>query len=205
GESAWEELAVDHALGEAFDTAEAEARREFAQALADQTLVAGAERGEPVAYDHPIDARPVEQPAVAARIAHDRGIMAFAGDRKGRRVDGAEHVEVNEAVIERSDQCVRHRVGEPREIAIRPRRIDHDKVVRPLDRGNRVGKAGEFDCLVFIEPERRPARDAKVRRQPEVEPRLRGPGTAVLDVVGEALLPWVEGEGGGPLARGTKG
>src|SRR5215470_2292548 len=60
GEPAWEELAVYHALGQTFDTAEAEAGREFAQALADQTLVAGAECGEPVAYDHPIYPRAVE-------------------------------------------------------------------------------------------------------------------------------------------------
>ena len=98
--------------------------------------------------------RAVDQAPLPAGVADHLGVVALAGDRIGGRVDGAEHVEVDEAVVERRDQRIGHGMGEPREIAVGARRIDDDEIVRLLDRADRLGKAGELDRLVLVELER---------------------------------------------------
>ena len=145
--------------------------------------------------------RAVDDAALAARLAHHLGVVARAGDREGRGIDGAEHVEIDEAVVERRDQRVGHRMREPHQVGVGARRIDHDEVVDVLDRVDRLGEAGELGRLVLVEP--RACRRARCRNATgsfEVEPGARRPGAAVLDVMGEALLAGVEIDGGDPLA-----
>jgi len=200
GEAARKKLAVDHAFGEPVGAAEAKPRGEFGEALAHQPLVARAEHREAVAHHHPIHARPVDQAPLPAGVAHHLGIMALTDHRECRRIDMAEHVEVDKAVVERRDQRVGHGMGKAREIAVGSRRVDHDKVVGILDRGDRLRKTRKFDRLVFVELERRPVRDAKMHRDCQAEARALGPGAPVVDVVREALLPGVEIDRRHPLA-----
>ena len=84
-------------------------------------------------------------------VADHLGVMALAGDRIGGRVDGAEHIEIDEAVVERGNQRVGHGMREPREIAVGAGRVDDDEIVRLLDRADRLGKARELDRLVLVE------------------------------------------------------
>ena len=118
------------------------------QAVADQLLVARAERGQPVAHDDPVGQLAVDQPALAARLAHHLGVMAFAGDGEIDRVERAEHVEIDEAVVERRDQRVGHRMGEPHQIGVAAGRVDHHHVVAVLDRADRLREIGELLRLV---------------------------------------------------------
>jgi hypothetical protein len=96
-------------------------------------------------------------------------------------------------------------MGEPREIAVGAGRIDDHEVVGALDRADRLRKASEFDRLVLVELELRAACDAEMHRHLQVDAGAPGPGPAVLDVVGEALLPGVEVDGRHPLPDGQQG
>ena len=65
--------------------------------VADQPLVARAERGQPVAHHDPVGELAVDQAALAARLAHHLGVMAFAGDGEIGRIERGEHVEIDES------------------------------------------------------------------------------------------------------------
>ena len=97
GQAAREEFAIDHALGKTLDAAEAHALGKLGDAVADQALVARAERGETVAHHDPVGELAVDEAALAARFAHHVGVVAFAGDGEIGLVERAEHVEVDEA------------------------------------------------------------------------------------------------------------
>jgi len=89
-------------------------------------------------------------------------------------------------------------MGEPHQIGVVAGRIDHNDVVRMLDGAYSLGEAGELLRLVCFEGGRLAALHAVVRRQ--LECNARGPGAAVLNVVGEALLAAVEIDRGDALA-----
>ena len=59
--AAWEKFAIDHALGEAVDPAEAHAFGQFSQSIGDKALVARAERGQTIAHHNPFSQPAVEQ------------------------------------------------------------------------------------------------------------------------------------------------
>src|ERR1043166_6860527 len=103
-QAARKHLAIDEALGKAVDRAEAEAQAQVVEALGDGALVARAEDREPVAHHDPVGQRAINDAPLAPGVAHHFGVMALAGDREGRRIDRAEHVEVDEAVVEWRDQ-----------------------------------------------------------------------------------------------------
>ena len=65
----------------------------------------------------------------------------------------AEHVEIDEAVVERRDQRIRHRMREPHQVGVVAGRIDDDEVVGLLDRADRLGEAAELRCLVLVDPQ----------------------------------------------------
>ncbi len=126
--------------------------------------------------------------------------MAGLRQRIGDRIDGAEHVEIHETVVERGDQRVRHRVREPHQIAVAARRIDHDEVVVGLGDGDFVDEALKLGIFILVVADAIAARDKAMRRDVEVEPVAPAPRAAVLDVMREALLPGIEIDGGDALA-----
>ena len=199
GEATREELAIDDALGETVHMAEAETFRQFQQALPDQLLVARRQRREAVAHHDPVGQRAVDQPALAARLAHHAGIVALAVHREGGRIERTEHVEIDEAVVDRRDQRVGHRMREPHQIGVGAGRIDHNHVVGVLDRGDGAREAVKLRRLVGVDRGALGAADAIMRRQFERNAGARGPAAAVLDIMGEALLAAVEIDGRDPL------
>lgn len=64
------------------------------------------------------------------------------------RIDRDEHVEVDESVVERRDQRVGHRMGQPHQISVVAGRIDDDEIVRVLDGIDRGGELVELGCLI---------------------------------------------------------
>ena len=169
-------------------------------AVADQFLVARAERGQTIAHHDPVGQPAVDQPALAARLAHHLGVVAFAGDAEIGRIEGGEHVEIEEAVVERRDQRVGHRMGEPHQIGVVAGRIDHHHVVAVLERADRLREVGEFLRLVGFQRIALGPLHAVMRRQVKRDARAFGPGAAVLDVMGETFLPAVEIDGRHALA-----
>ena len=59
-------------------------------------------------------------------------------------VNGTEHVEVKEAVVHRSYQDVRCRMGKAARIAIRARRVDDDEINIPVERVDRIDEPLAF-------------------------------------------------------------
>ena len=194
------EFAEDHALGKTIHRAEAEPQRKLLEPFAHQTLVARAEHGQPVAHHDPVDGGVIHHPALAARIAHHVREVAGAGDREGHRIDRAEHVEIDKAVVKRRDQRIGHRMREPHEIAVVTRRIDNDEIMGVFDRVDRGGEIVELRRFVVRDQRAVGARYAVMRRQFEIEPGMLRPGLTVFDVMGEALLARVEVDRGDPLA-----
>ena len=129
GEAARKELAVDHALGEAVDRSGSRAAtparagpRRPAACCASPASTGGCA---------PRSSRWV--PSITRRWRRASrtisAIVALAGHREGRGIDRAEHVEIDEAVVERRDQRVGHRMGEPHQVAVGARRVDDDEIV----------------------------------------------------------------------------
>src|SRR5262245_41263995 len=98
-------------------------------------------------------------------------------------------------------------MSEPHQKSIVAGRIDHQKVIAALDRADGGGEVGELRHLVGFDRAALGALDAIMRRQLELNtcalgPKLelniwaRGPGAAVLDVMGEGFLPAVQIDGG---------
>ena len=65
GQAARKIFAIDDALGKSVDRAETELPRKRFDPGADQPLVARAQRGEAIAYDHPVGQAAIDQPALA--------------------------------------------------------------------------------------------------------------------------------------------
>ena len=78
-------------------------------------------------------------------------------------------------------------------------RVDDDEIVGLLDHGQDVDETGKFDGFVVVELLGRAARHAMMLGQGKGDPRPLGPGTPVIDVTGEALLPQVEVDRGDAL------
>jgi len=115
----------------------------------DQPLVARTEHGKAVADHDPVDSGVIDHAALPPRLAHHVGEMAGARHRKSHRVDSREHVEIDEAVVERCDQRIGHRMRKPHQIAVVPRRIDDNEIVRVFDRIDGGSKFAELRGLIF--------------------------------------------------------
>ena len=131
----------------------------------------------------------VDDAALAARLTDHLGEMAGAGDREGRGIHRAKHVEVDEAVVEWRDQRIGHRMGEPHQVAVVAGRVDDHEVMAVLERVHRLGERAELRHLVVDDLVAIGAGDAVVRGKIELELRMLAPSAAIFDVVREALLP----------------
>ena len=200
GEPAWEKLAIDDAFGKTINRAEAEAERQFIKAIGDKLLVARAQHRQAVAHDDPIGGGAVELTALAARIPHHLGIMALAGHGIGGGIDGSQHVEIEETVIDRRHQRVGHRMRQPHQIAVVAGRIDHDEIESTLNRADGIRKLLEFRVFVVGDLHGLAELDAAMHRKFKAEPGAARPRAAVVDVAGKALLAAVEIDGGDALA-----
>ena len=127
--------------------------------------------------------------------------MARSGQRIGRRIHRAEHVEIDETVVERGDQGIGDRMRQPHQVAVDARRIDHNEVVTVLDRGYRFGESGKLRRFILIGADALRARHAKMRRSVQFKPAAPRPIPAIVDVMGETLLPGIKIYRGNPLAR----
>ena len=137
---------------------------------------------------------------MATCLAHQLAIMADPGDRQRNRIECRQHVEVEKAVVQRRDQGVGDRMGEPHQVAVVRGRIDHDEVMAILRCGNGSLESGAFGRLVFLHDGAFDACDAEVCRQLQIDLAPPRPTAPALDVVGEGPLPAVEIDGCDALA-----
>jgi hypothetical protein len=126
--------------------------------------------------------------------------VADPGQRVSLRIDGAKHVEINEAVVERRDQGDRHRMRALHEIGVRAGRINQHEIMAVFDLGDGVCEGREFRRLVLVGTHPFDTVDIEMGWPFQIETVALRPGSAVLDVMGEAVLTRVEVDGGDPLA-----
>ena len=78
-----EEFAIDHALGKAVDAAEAHAAStSSAMPSPTRRLLREPSVDETIAHHDPVGQLAVDEAALAARLAHHVGVVAFAGDAR---------------------------------------------------------------------------------------------------------------------------
>ena len=126
--------------------------------------------------------------------------MALAGHRIGRRIDRAEHVEIQKAVVDRRHQRVGHRMRQTHQIAVGPRRIDDDEIECPLHRADGVHELKKLRRFIVGDLHGVAKLDAAMHRKFEVEPGTARPGAAIGDVAGKTLLAAIEVDGCDALA-----
>jgi hypothetical protein len=137
---------------------------------------------------------------MATRLAHQLAVMADPRDRQRDRIERRQYIEVDKTVAERRHQGVGDRMGEPHQIAVMRRRIDHDEVMAILCSGDRSLKIGAFGGLVFRHHGTFDACDAEMRRQFQIDLIPPRPAAPALDIMGEGLLPAVQVDGCDALA-----
>ena len=93
----------------------------------------------------------------------------------------------------------------PHQVAVGAGRIDDDKIEGPLDRAHGIHELLELGRFVVGDLHGLAELDAVMHGKFEVEAGTAGPGAAVVDVTGEALLPAVEIDGGDALASLQQG
>src|SRR5208282_659729 len=192
GQSAREKLTINDPLGKTINRAKAELLGKDIDSGSDQPLIARSQRRQEVAYDHPVGQAAIDQAALPARLTHHFGVVADAGHLEGGRIDDAEHIEIDEAVVKRGNQRIGHRMGQPHQVRIAARRVDDDEIVAALDRAHRFGEGAKFLRLDFIEPRGKTARHTIMPGMVELDVRARGPVTPVFNVMRKAALARIE-------------
>src|SRR4029079_1827663 len=111
-----------------------------------------------------------------------------------------EHVEIEEAVVDRRHQRVGHRMRQAHQIGVGTRRIDDDEIEGALDGAHRLHKLLELGIFIVRDLHRLAELDAVVHGDFEVEAGAARPRAPVGDVAGETLLAAVEIDSGDTLS-----
>ena len=134
-QAAREELAIDDAFAEPADDAKADARRQRLERGADAFAVAGFETRQAIAQHDPVYRHAIGLGTGAPGIPDQFGVETRALDSERLRIDLADQVEIDKAVVDRGDDGVRGSERSTRERGIAPRRID-DQEIHALCLGN---------------------------------------------------------------------
>src|SRR5437764_3136093 len=95
------QLAIDDALAQTGDDSEADATSQFVHCRADALQIVRFDVLQAVSQHHPVDALAALLGALGAAVPDQLGIEAWLGDLVIFRVDLANEVEVDEAVVHR--------------------------------------------------------------------------------------------------------
>ena len=151
GQALGEELAVDDALAEAGDDAEADAAGELVERGADAAEVVRIDMLEAVAENDPVDALAGRLGALGAAVPDQFGIKARAGDLEAFGIDLADQVQVDEAVVHRRDQSVGLDDRGAGDRIVAAGRVDDDDVRLDREAADRGFEAGFGRILEHFE------------------------------------------------------
>jgi len=199
-----EQLLVDHALAEAGGDAKADALGQRLDHGRHVALVARGDRRQAIAHHHPVDRAAALDGAQLALLPHRFGINRRTHDLERVGIDARQEVEVDEAVVERRQERVGPRMGEPAEMGVAAGRVDDheiDLVDHLLERGI------EARLLVGLgggAVGQRRERHRQVHRHGQRDRLALGIGRAIFDVAAERGLPRIEVERGHPRALGEQ-
>jgi len=128
GQALGEQLAIDHALAEAGDHAETHALRKLVHRRADALEVMRIDVLQAVPEHDPVDAPAGRLGPLRAAVPDQLGVKARASDLIIFRMDLANQIEVDKAVIHRSDQRIRLEDRGLGDRIVAARSIDNDYV-----------------------------------------------------------------------------
>ena len=80
----------------------------------------------------------------------------------GVGIDARQDIEIDQAVIDRRHQRIGQRMGQPRQIGVKARRVDDQEIDAVLDLADRLAEQVELGLVVFLD------RVAPGRRQVEM-------------------------------------
>src|SRR4051794_4624197 len=106
GQALGKQLAIDDALAETRNDSEADAASKFVHCRADALQIVRFDMLQAVSQHHPVDALAALLGALGAAVPDQLGVETGLGDLVIFRVDLTDQVEVDKAVVHRSNQCV---------------------------------------------------------------------------------------------------
>ena len=148
--------------------------------------------GKAVAHHDPVEQRIVDGVAVTARLAHHLGVMGNLDDFAGRRIDAAQHVEIDIGIVERRYQRIGHGMGQPHQVAVMARRVDNDEIVFVFNALHHFGKTAQLLRLVFEGAVMAAAHQMVMGGMGNGKLVLARPVAAVFKIARQAQLPRVE-------------
>src|SRR6185369_5170779 len=143
-----EQLAIDDALAEAGDHAKADALRKLVHRGADALQIVRFDVLQAVAEHDPVDALADLLGALGAAVPDQLGIEARPRDLVILRVDLADEVEVDEAVVHRRDERIGLEDGSAGNRVVATRRIDDDDIGML---GNAIDRCVEAVLTLILE------------------------------------------------------
>src|SRR5258708_18882090 len=142
----------------------------------------------------------IESVALTARLLHHLRVVTRSGNTERLRIDGAEHIDINKAVVKRRDQGVSHRMGQPHQITVVTWSIDYNNAVCMRQCINHIGKSLASHHLIFRGQIIDLFIETKMIGESEVTNHVLGPRAPVFYIMRERLLPRIEIDGGYALA-----
>ncbi len=106
--------------------------------------------GQTVAHDDPVNGPTINRRPAFARIPHHFGIDAGPLDRQTVGINPRKHVQIDEAVIDRCNQCVGTGMGKTRQIIVTARAIHDHEIAAQNHFAQRGRKAFAFVQLGFV-------------------------------------------------------
>ncbi len=128
GQAKRKQLAIDHSVAQSRTDAEPHPPAQGVHPLVQPLAVARLGGGQAVAQHDPVDRLARGRRPVLARLPHRLGIETGLLQIQGHRIDLAQHVEVDKAVVHRRDDHVRMLVRQPRQGRVGAGRIDHHEI-----------------------------------------------------------------------------
>ena len=184
--------AEDHTLGNAVRHPAAQPHGDALQHGLHLPHIARGQHGDAVAHQYPVDGAAVDGQALGAGALHQPGIMAHLARLAGHRVDLGQHVDVDQAVIDRSDQRIGQGMGEAREVGVEAGRVDDEEIGAVLHLAHRLLEQAELGALVLAQGIPTRQRQMKMGGVGDGEAVLPGPVAAVAHIPGHGLLAAVD-------------
>src|SRR6185312_13968 len=151
GQAHREQRAENHALGDDFGDTRAQPHRDLFYRRLHEAHRAGGEHRDAVAHEDPIDGAAVDGESLGARPLHQARVVAHLARVTSDRIDMRHNIEIDETVVEWSDERIRKRMREARKMGVEPGRVDDEEIGDALDLHHRLAEEIELELMIFLD------------------------------------------------------
>src|ERR1700704_5836312 len=134
----------------------------------------------------------IESVALTARLFHHLRVVTRSGNTESLRIDGAQHIDINKAVVKRRDQGISHRMGQLHQITIVTWSIDYNNAMCMRQCINHISESLAPRHLTFRGQVIDLFVETKMIGESEAASHVHGPRAPVFYIMRESLLPRVE-------------